>query len=113
MPVAIELRSRRLAPKQRHRVVEVLESVAPELFGRAVFRVVRLGLGRHDLVEERALAVLGARFEVRLRHRDRLAEHPPPFRPPVISDRSRDHGGAMMCRAAGAPRRRYEFPWSK
>lgn len=41
VPVAIELRSRRLALKQRHRVVEVLESVVPELFGRAVSRSTR------------------------------------------------------------------------
>lgn len=61
------------APPRR----EVLESVVPELFGRAVFRVVRPGLGRHDLVEELVLVERGARFGVRLRHRDRLAEHPP------------------------------------
>ena len=41
VPVAIELRSRRLALRQRHRVVEVLESVVPELFGRAVSRSTR------------------------------------------------------------------------
>jgi hypothetical protein len=65
--------------------------------------VVRPGLGRHNLVEELVLVERGARFGVRLRHRDRLAEHPPPFQTLVISDRSRDHGGAMMGRAAGSP----------
>jgi hypothetical protein len=37
VPVAIELRSRRFALKQRHRVVEVLESVAPELLAERYF----------------------------------------------------------------------------
>jgi hypothetical protein len=45
------------------------------------------------------------------RNRYQIQAHLP--LPEVISDRSRDHGGAMMCRAAGSPRRRHEFPWSK
>src|SRR5215471_16928202 len=46
-----------------------------EFVGRVVSRVLHLGLCRHDLVEKLALAVLGTRFDIRLRHGDRLAEH--------------------------------------
>jgi hypothetical protein len=42
----------------------VPEPVTPELLGRVISGVVHLGLRRHDLVQELALAVLRARFGV-------------------------------------------------
>jgi len=74
-PVVIAFLGGRLAINQRYRIAEVPEPVVPEFFGRVVPGVVHLGLGCHDLIQELAIAVLGARFAVGLRHRDRLAEH--------------------------------------
>ena len=69
-PVIVEFPGRCLALEQCHRVAEVLQAVLPELRGRVISRVVRLGLRRDDLVEEFALTVLGARLDVGFRHRD-------------------------------------------
>jgi hypothetical protein len=65
VPVAIEFRSRRhrVALKLRHRVAEVLECVSPEFFGRAVFRVVRLGVAG-TISSRSPLSPPGARFDV-------------------------------------------------
>src|SRR5208282_1239442 len=56
----------RLALEQRHGVAQMREPVIPELLRGVVQRVIRLGLGRHDLVEELALAVLATRLGVGL-----------------------------------------------
>jgi hypothetical protein len=65
-PVLVDLVGRRLAPQQRHRGTYVLESGVPEFFDRAVPGVFHLGLGCDDLIEQLALAVQGARFDVGL-----------------------------------------------
>ncbi len=52
----------------------MLQSVLLEFLNRVVARVVELGLGRDNLVEQLALAVLLARLNVRLRYRERLAD---------------------------------------
>ena len=65
-PVVITFLGGRLAFQQCHGVPEVSETAVPELGGRVIPRVVHFGLRRHDLVEEFALAVLGARFGVGL-----------------------------------------------
>src|ERR1700733_2621681 len=69
-PVIAEFLGRCLGLEQCHRVAEVLQPVIPEFCGRVIPRVIGLGFRRDDLVEKLALAVLGARFKVSLRHRD-------------------------------------------
>jgi len=65
----------------------------------------------YGIVADLAAAGYAVKQKDGRRNRYQIQAHLP--LPEVISDRSRDHGGAMMCRAAGSPRRRHEFPWSK
>src|SRR5450755_893550 len=60
--VVIAFLGGRLAIDQCHRVVEVPEPVVVEFFGRVVSGVVGLGSGGDDLIQELAVAMLGARF---------------------------------------------------
>ena len=55
----------------------LLQAGRPELFGRVVPGVIHRGLRGHDLVQQFTLAVLLARFDVGLRHGDRLTDHAP------------------------------------
>ena len=69
----------------------MLQTMLLELVDRVVARVVALGLGRDDLVQQLAGAVRTAGFVVRLRHGDRLAERTSPLR------RHDDETGARWC----------------
>src|SRR6266550_6840846 len=87
-PVVLQLLRCRLALEQLDRIAKMLEAILLELLGRAIPRVVDLGLGRRDLVEELALPVLFARLHVGLGHRDGLPE-----RSPTLCG-EHDHAGA-------------------
>jgi hypothetical protein len=75
-PVVIELLGRRLALEHIDRVANVLQRVLLQLLGGVVARVVDLRLGRDDLVEQLAGAVLLARLGICLPDRERLPEGP-------------------------------------
>src|SRR5215207_7931521 len=70
----LDLLGRRLLLKQAHGVAKLSQGVVLELLGRAVAGAIHLRLGRDQLVQELALAVLLARLRVRLRHREGLPE---------------------------------------
>jgi len=75
-PVVVALLDRRLVLKQRRRAAQTVEFQLPELLGTASSPALRTRPLRHDLVEKLALAVLGPRLGVDLRHRYRLPERP-------------------------------------
>src|SRR6266516_7063857 len=89
----------------------MLQPVLLELLDRVVARVVALRLGRDDLVQELALAVLPARLDVNLLHRNRrLAEATAALRG------EDDHAGArrslqdelpLLLSEVGSPRHRF------
>ena len=77
-PIALDLFRCRLAPEHLDGVSQVLQPLRLELFDGVKARVVTLGFGRDDLVEQLALAVLLARLDVGPGDRERLANRPLP-----------------------------------
>jgi hypothetical protein len=85
-------------------IAEVPKPVVPEFLGGVVSGVVRLWFSCHDLIQELAVAVLGARFGVGLGHRDRLAEHSARGRRRLTTCAScswRSTGGTTLVNACG------------
>jgi hypothetical protein len=76
----LELLRGRFALKQRDGIAQVRQTALFELIRRAIPGVIDLGLRRHDLVQQLALAVVLARFGIRLGHRDRLPKRSAPLR---------------------------------
>src|SRR5437660_5384569 len=106
-PVALDLTWCRLTLEQLDCVPQMLQSVLLEFLNRVVARVVELGLGRDNLVEQLALAVLLARLNVRLRYRERLADRASAL------GREDDHAGARRSLEHEVPLLRCEVSLSR
>src|SRR5512132_800449 len=74
LPVLLDLLVGRLRLEQGDRLPDVVQGVLFELLWGAGAGAIHFGLGRDDLVEEPALAVLLPRLGVGLRHREGLAD---------------------------------------
>jgi len=72
--IFFDLFRRRLGRKERDRITKVLQSVPPQLLGRAVVRVIPFRFRCDNLIQKFALAVLLACLDVGLAHRDGLAK---------------------------------------
>jgi hypothetical protein len=94
--VVIELLIARLVIQQRRRVTQMAEGRILELLGVVELPVVHARLLGHDLVEKLALAMLGARLDVSLRHRHGLPEHPSVRRGDDHQARGVQHRGELV-----------------
>src|SRR5579859_6528770 len=113
LPVVLDLLGCRLLREHGDGVAEMLQACLPELFRGVVARVVALGLRGDDLVEQLAGAVVFARLDVRLGHRDRLAKAPASLRRDDDQPRARrplEDQRPLVGREVGLARHGYSPP---